>query len=111
MYEIVNGILVRWDYKNTGRTVIIWNPKFNWTINEEEDYFCVRQICCGSGLILCESDSSNRGTRIVVWKMGNPPTLLRTRTFELKSAHCPVTILGSLLLLFVLKISLFKYCE
>ena len=70
--QIVDGLLVRKDYKITVTTVNISNPKFN----------CVSEICSGNGLIVCESYSRNRGTRIEVWKMGNPPTLLRTRTFE-----------------------------
>ena len=83
--QIVDGLLVRKDYKNTVRTVNISNPKFNWTIKIEDgddEGFSVGEICSGSGLIVCESHSRNRGTRIEVWKMGNPPTLLRTRTCE-----------------------------
>ena len=64
--------------KNDDETVNIWNPKFNWTI-KEEDGFSARQISCGSELIVCYSRSLNREQRIEVWKMGNPPILLRTR--------------------------------
>ena len=75
-----NGMLVRGT--DTVGTVNIWNPKFNWTINEEEDGFIVSQISCGSGLIVCYYTFRNREERIEVWKMGNPPTLLRTLTCE-----------------------------
>ena len=82
-YELVNGMLVRWDYTDTGRCMVhIWNPKINWLINEEEKGFNARQICCGNELMACHSTCLNGGERIEVWKMGNPPTLLRTRTFE-----------------------------
>jgi hypothetical protein len=77
--EMVNGMLVRRDYKNN--TVNISNPKFHWIVNEE-DGFSARQISCGSELIVCYSTSRHREERIEVWKMGNPPTLLRTRTSE-----------------------------
>jgi hypothetical protein len=80
MHEIVNGMLVRRGFSHTGSTVSIWNPKFNWTIKEKENDF--GSICSGSGLLVYESHSRDRGQRIEVWKMGNPPTLLRTRTFE-----------------------------
>ena len=80
--ENVEGIIVRRDCTDTGSTVNISNPKFNWTINEEEDDFNSRQICPGGQLVICYSSSRNRGTRIEVWKMGNPPTLLRARTCE-----------------------------
>ena len=88
--EIVDGLLVRTDYKNTVRTVNISNPKFNWTIKIEDgddEGFSVSEIRSGSGLIVCESYSRNRGTRIEVWKMGNPPTLLRNRIFGDPNLH------------------------
>ena len=80
--KIVNGMLVRNNYKAARSTVDIWNPKMNWTINAEEDGFYVGQIFSGSGLILCVSGASCWRKRLQVWKMGNPPTLLRSRIFE-----------------------------
>ena len=84
-YRIVNRMLVRMGCTDTVGTVYIWNPKFNWTINEEEDGFIVSQISCGSGLIVCYYTFRNREERIEVWKMGNPPTLLRTLTCEVRN--------------------------
>ena len=79
-YDIMNGMLIRLEFNDNGRTVDIWNPKFNWTINEEEDGLVFRQmLCSGSGLIVCSSTYLDDRERIEVWKMGNPPILLRTR--------------------------------
>ena len=63
---------------HTVSTVNIWNPRFNWTIKKDG----VSQIRSGSGLLVCKSYSPYRGTRIEVWKLEIPPSLLRTRTFE-----------------------------
>jgi hypothetical protein len=82
MCEIVDGLLVRRDYTDTGRTVNIWNPNFNLTIDEGDDCFNARDISSGGGLIVCHSTCLDERERIEVWKMGNPPTLLRTRIYE-----------------------------
>jgi hypothetical protein len=84
-YFIMNGTLVRMHRNNAGRMVNVWNPKFSWTITEEEDDLELRKtLCSASGLILRYFSSLDRGDRVEVWKTGNAPTLLRSRTFEAK---------------------------
>ena len=57
----------------------------NLTVNEDHDGFSVSQIRSGSGLVVCESYSRNKGERIELWQMRNPPTFLRSRTCENRS--------------------------
>ena len=73
-------MIFTWFFFHTVSTVNIWNPRLNWTI--KEDGFSVSRIRSGSGLLVCKSYSPYRGTRIEVWKLEIPPSLLRTRTFE-----------------------------
>jgi F-box-like len=79
---ILDGIVVR--YTDTS-TVENLDPKNHWTINlmnEEDTGFRVRQLSSGSNLFVCYSACVNERERFKIWKLGNPPTLLRTRTFE-----------------------------
>jgi hypothetical protein len=41
-YDVMNGMLVRSEFN--GRTIDIWNPKFNWTISEEVEELGFRQM-------------------------------------------------------------------
>jgi hypothetical protein len=85
LYEITDGLLHRSYRNNAGRTVEIWNPKFNLTLtNAEHNDSGFGTICSGSGLLvrLDSLHDLDKRRRMELWKMGNPPTLLRTRTFE-----------------------------
>ena len=75
-YKIGNGMLLRWDTTNTTN---ICNPKFNWNIDDQHEDFIAGTISYGSGLLVGESLLGNREQRVEVWKICNPPILLRTR--------------------------------
>jgi F-box-like len=77
-----NEMLVSWDVRNTGNfTVETCDPKNNWIIDvvNEEEGFYDHEIAFGSKLLVCYSAGVN--SRIRIWKLENPPTLLHDRNF------------------------------
>jgi F-box-like len=78
-------MLVLWTDFRTRSAVEVRDPKSHWTVNvtnEEWPYSDEHQISFGSKLLVCYSTSRDNQKGFRIWKIGNPPTLLRTRICE-----------------------------